>query len=119
MDLPPNLRSLIPGGPNFPSNDIGIQLHLENIQHRAEASAHVSYHQLLAEVLIHELVHVRLFMIEDHPDLSEADGSHPIGDAIYREAWAWYESTFGVPAVGSGKYNPAEHRRRLPRCLRG
>lgn len=78
----------------------------------------MSYHQYLAEVLIHELVHVRLFMRGEHPDMPK-DGSHPIGDAIYREAWTWYESTFGVPAVGSGRYSPAEHRRALPRCLRG
>lgn len=116
-DLPPHARAAIPGGPDFSSNEFGIALDLARIRRYTEPEVHVSYRQYLAEVVIHELVHVRLYMRGEHPDMPE-DGSHPIGDAIYQEAWAWYKSTFGVPAPGSKRYNPAIDGRWLPRCLR-
>ena len=79
---------------------------------RSATSANWSYRQLLAEVVIHELMHVAYGM-DPNRNLSQA---HTLGDGLYRSAWDLYDDIFGVRAPQKG-YS-ASRDGGLPRCLR-
>ena len=74
-------------------------------------SANWSYRQLLAEVLVHELMHVAYDM-DPERNLS---APHELGDALYQDAWDLYKSIFRVKAPQNG-YDP-DFDGALPRCL--
>lgn len=78
---------------------------------RNARSANWSYRQLLAEVLVHELMHVSYDMDPDR----NLSAPHTLGDALYRDAWDLYKKIFGVKAP-QNDYSPAFDGA-LPRCL--
>ena len=78
---------------------------------RSAHSANWSYRQLLAEVLVHELMHVAYDM-DPERNLS---APHELGDALYPDAWDLYNSIFRVKAQQNG-YDP-DFDGALQRCL--
>ena len=77
---------------------------------RDAKSANWSYRQLLAEVVVHELMHVAYDMDPDR----DLPNPHTLGDELYEKAWELYEGIFRVKAPQNG-YGVS--RGRLPRCL--
>ena len=78
---------------------------------QAAWSANWSYRQLLAEVLVHELMHVAYDMDPER----NLPTPHALGDALYEDAWDLYKQMFRVKAPQNG-YDPAFDGA-LPRCL--
>ena len=74
-------------------------------------SSNWSYRQLLAEVLVHELMHVAY----DMDPKKNVPSPHTLGDELYKAAWGLYAEIFLVNAPQNG-YR-ASHDGRLPRCL--
>ena len=78
---------------------------------RDARSANWSYRQLLAEVVIHELMHVAY----DMDPRKNPPEPHTQDDQLYQDAWELYKDIFRVNPPQNG-YR-AFHRGRLPRCL--
>lgn len=75
-------------------------------------SANWSYRQLLAEAVLHEMMHV----LYDMDPNKNVPNPHEPGDALYQDAWTLYKAVFGVRAP-MNNYHPATDGG-LPRCLR-